>query len=206
MTKVETKQNIIEVALHFFSEYGYDGTSIRDLAAKANVNVASINYHFGSKQNLYWASMKHSHDVFRIKIEELSNNTENINQMMVQVFNFVLEDPSLFKATMKMMMTDGVPDPDPEYYDASCEKGPPGVEAIASVIMREKGMESISEEKLAWAIRAIFGNLVHWCLVSTTSKMQMLLKANKAPIDLDGIRRELVLTTEAIFTQLKARP
>jgi len=36
-----------------FCEQGYDKTSVRDIAATADCNVASINYYFGGKENLY---------------------------------------------------------------------------------------------------------------------------------------------------------
>mgnify|MGYP002624117942 CR=1 FL=1 len=42
----------MEAATKVFSEKGYDAASIRELAALANTNLASINYHFKSKQNL----------------------------------------------------------------------------------------------------------------------------------------------------------
>lgn len=201
MTKTDTKQGIIEVALEFFSQYGYDGTSIRDLAEKAHINVASINYHFGSKQNLYWATMKYSHDKFKENIKEFGKTSKTLNEMMEKTFNFVIEDPVMFRATMKMMMTDGVPDPDPEYYDDACEDGPPGMEYVAKML--STGVEKkISNEDMAWAVRAIFGNLMHWCLIATTSKMELLRKAKKAPIDIHGIRRELALTTDAIYEKL----
>jgi AcrR family transcriptional regulator len=49
----ETRQRIIETALRLFAEHGFRGVSVRDLSTAAQVNVAAINYHFGSKQGLY---------------------------------------------------------------------------------------------------------------------------------------------------------
>ena len=44
-------------ALKLFVEKGYDGTSIRDVADAANVNLAAISYHFGGKAGLYQAGL-----------------------------------------------------------------------------------------------------------------------------------------------------
>jgi len=44
---------ILQVAEELFSENGFEGTSIRDLAAKADVNLAMISYYFGSKEKLF---------------------------------------------------------------------------------------------------------------------------------------------------------
>ncbi len=43
----------MKAAERLFAEKGYDGTSIRAIVAKARVNQAAINYHFGGKDGLY---------------------------------------------------------------------------------------------------------------------------------------------------------
>lgn len=59
----ETRQRIIETALRLFAEHGFRGVSVRDLSAAAAVNVAAVNYHFGSKQGLY-------HTIFETVLDE----------------------------------------------------------------------------------------------------------------------------------------
>ena len=46
----DKKEHIINHAVELFAEKGFEGTSIRDLAARAEVNVAMVNYYFGSKE------------------------------------------------------------------------------------------------------------------------------------------------------------
>lgn len=46
------KQRMIEAATSLFSQSGVDGVSMRALTAAADVNLASVNYHFGSKEAL----------------------------------------------------------------------------------------------------------------------------------------------------------
>ncbi len=48
----ETKQRILDSAELLFGENGYAATSLRHIIAEANVNLAAIHYHFGSKQGL----------------------------------------------------------------------------------------------------------------------------------------------------------
>jgi AcrR family transcriptional regulator len=43
---------IIETAEELFAEMGFSGTSVRDIADKADINVAMISYYFGSKEKL----------------------------------------------------------------------------------------------------------------------------------------------------------
>ena len=48
----DKKEQILEVAEELFAEYGFEGTSVRELAKKAKVNVAMISNYFGSKEQL----------------------------------------------------------------------------------------------------------------------------------------------------------
>ena len=50
--KVNKKERILEVAENLFAQLGYEGTSTRYLAQEAGVNMAMLNYYFGSKDGL----------------------------------------------------------------------------------------------------------------------------------------------------------
>lgn len=52
---MEAKGRIIAVAEALFTRQGFDGTSMRDIAAEAKMQAASIYYHFPSKEELLWA-------------------------------------------------------------------------------------------------------------------------------------------------------
>ena len=53
MTEFNDKQiEILQVAEKLFAEDGFDGTSIRQIAKEAKVNIAMISYYFGSKEKL----------------------------------------------------------------------------------------------------------------------------------------------------------
>lgn len=54
MTSEEnSKKRITKIATKFFAKKGFDGTSIRDIAKAANVNVAMISYYWGGKKELF---------------------------------------------------------------------------------------------------------------------------------------------------------
>lgn len=50
-----TRARILEAAEAEFGDHGFDGVSVRQIALRAEVPVALINYHFGSKEGLYRA-------------------------------------------------------------------------------------------------------------------------------------------------------
>lgn len=49
----ETRIKILDHAESLFADEGYDGSSIRDIAARAEVQAAVVGYHFGSKDELF---------------------------------------------------------------------------------------------------------------------------------------------------------
>ncbi len=51
----DTKSRILDAAESLFTEHGFEATSLRQLTTAAGVNLAAVNYHFGSKEELFQA-------------------------------------------------------------------------------------------------------------------------------------------------------
>ena len=49
----DTKDRILDAAEALFMEHGFEATSLRAITAAAEVNLAAVNYHFGSKEELF---------------------------------------------------------------------------------------------------------------------------------------------------------
>ena len=47
---MSTKNKILDAADVLFADKGFNGTSLREITSQANVNLAAVNYHFGSKE------------------------------------------------------------------------------------------------------------------------------------------------------------
>src|SRR3954453_20324524 len=54
-TSADTKTRILDAAERLFVEHGFEATSLRSLTSAAGVNLAAVNYHFGSKEELFQA-------------------------------------------------------------------------------------------------------------------------------------------------------
>ncbi|MBM2614117.1 TetR family transcriptional regulator [Actinoplanes sp. LDG1-06] len=52
-----TRQALLEAARDRFTRAGYEGTTLRDVAADAGVNLALIKRYFGSKEGLFKAAL-----------------------------------------------------------------------------------------------------------------------------------------------------
>lgn len=71
---VDKREHIINTAIKLFATKGFEGTSIRDLAAAADVNVAMVNYYFGSKEKLFENMVEHNVAYTRGAFDEISND------------------------------------------------------------------------------------------------------------------------------------
>src|ERR1700754_478203 len=68
-----TKERILGAAEALFARHGFAGASLRQVTAAANVNLAAVNYHFGSKENLI-------NEVFRRRLDDL--NAERLKALI----------------------------------------------------------------------------------------------------------------------------
>ncbi|QDW65693.1 TetR/AcrR family transcriptional regulator [Luteimonas granuli] len=64
-TQFSTKDRILGAAEELFALHGFGGTSLRQVTSRADVNIAAVNYHFGSKENLI-------NEVFRRRMDDMS--------------------------------------------------------------------------------------------------------------------------------------
>ena len=61
MSEDDTRQRILLAAGQAFAESGLQGTTVREICRRADVNTAAVNYHFRDKQNLYRESIMYAH-------------------------------------------------------------------------------------------------------------------------------------------------
>lgn len=74
--KTDKREHILLVAEELFAEKGYDGTSVRDIANQAGVNLAMISYYFGSKENLLKELIEFRFRYTTSLLEEKSNDPQ----------------------------------------------------------------------------------------------------------------------------------
>src|SRR6201996_9594014 len=66
-SSLPTKERILGAAEELFARHGFEGASLRQLTAAAGVNLAAVNYHFGSKDRLI-------EEVFRRRLDQLNGS------------------------------------------------------------------------------------------------------------------------------------
>jgi AcrR family transcriptional regulator len=64
-TEKTVQSRLLSEAEKLFCEHGFEGTSVRDIAAAAGCNIASVNYYFGGKDKLYIEVWRHNLNTIR---------------------------------------------------------------------------------------------------------------------------------------------
>jgi AcrR family transcriptional regulator len=92
-----TKEKIINAAIEIFIERGYSGSSISQIAKKANINQSLIYHHFKNKHDL-WLEVKKS-SVIKIENDEFLNlNFSGFVEKIVDArVEFYEENPHVFR-------------------------------------------------------------------------------------------------------------
>lgn len=70
ITKKKTREEILELSVPLFAKDGYDGVSMRDVAAATGLTTSALYYHFADKEDLYLSVVIHD---FRGKSTALLN-------------------------------------------------------------------------------------------------------------------------------------
>ncbi len=108
------KLRLIKVAMRMFADKGYDGITVRDISAAADVSVGLINHHFGSKEGLREAVDRYFIEQFEEVLFEArpvpSNEDEGIAQSVEFTENWInrhIDDWDLTKAYMRRALLEG---------------------------------------------------------------------------------------------------
>jgi AcrR family transcriptional regulator len=111
-----TRERILDVALDLFSDQGYDGTSLREIAERLGVTKAALYYHFASKEDILMALHMRLHDFGKDAIASLGDEPVTlerwaeildglVDQMLVQRKLFLMHERN--QAAMEKMHSEG---------------------------------------------------------------------------------------------------
>src|SRR5699024_5593602 len=95
MKENPTKDKVIDAASFLFFQNGFHGTSVRDIAEKAAVNVSLISYYFKSKQGLLEYAVTHYYDQYVQLLEDTIQNRKHASDF--DTFTLVIYKILAFK-------------------------------------------------------------------------------------------------------------
>ena len=168
------KDRLLDTAEGLFCERGFKGTSIRDIAASAGCNIASVNYYFGSKEKLYeevWR--RHLIPMRDARIASINKvmsqtearpNLEDLLRSFADTFVGSMVDTSRASRLSKLMAR--------EYIDGHLptnmfvnEVMTPTITAMHIALM--KTCPDLNESKIIPVVFSVIGQLVHLVHVKT---------------------------------------
>jgi AcrR family transcriptional regulator len=98
-----TRERILDVALDLFTDQGFDGTSMREIAERLHISKPAIYYHFASKEEILMALHLRLHEFGKTALERLAGQTvtlqiwgsllnELLDQMLAQRKIFLMHE------------------------------------------------------------------------------------------------------------------
>lgn len=88
----QSKQKVIDAAILLFFQKGFHGTSVRDIAEEASVNVSLISYYFKSKQGLLEYAVTEYYETYLQELEqtiEQAATLSNMDQLKKLIFTII---------------------------------------------------------------------------------------------------------------------
>ncbi|PSR53644.1 TetR/AcrR family transcriptional regulator [Adhaeribacter arboris] len=89
--RLDKKEHIIEIAERVFGEVGYEGASTRYLATEAGVNIAMLNYYFGSKDGLLKAVLERRINTLRQALLAIKEKPISSWEKLTQAIDIYLD-------------------------------------------------------------------------------------------------------------------
>jgi AcrR family transcriptional regulator len=71
------KAKILAVARTLFGDYGYNGTTTRMIAGKVGIDISTLYYHWGEKQDLYEALITDINEEIQLEFKEVERKVKN---------------------------------------------------------------------------------------------------------------------------------
>ena len=97
----DTKERILYAALEMFSQYGYEGTNIRELTARLGLVKSSLYKHFASKEEIWNALLDEMIAYYGARFGSAENlppipdSAEGLVDMTLGMVNFTVRDPKV---------------------------------------------------------------------------------------------------------------
>jgi AcrR family transcriptional regulator len=164
--KKDTKDIILDAAEKLFALEGYHGTSVRAITGEAKVNLASVNYHFGSKEALLKAIFsRRLEPINKARLEGLAKATAKSKPDLREVLRAFISPVFIALGESKEMenfvtiMESSFSGPDSAVRDMFMIHMAPVLKVFFKAI--KKTLPKMPTEKLKWNMAFVIGSFGH---------------------------------------------
>jgi AcrR family transcriptional regulator len=173
---LETRTRILDAAEELFMLRGFEGTSMRSLTAKAGVNLAAVNYHFGSKDALVEAVFRRRLDPMNLariaeldKLEATANpSVEKIIRAFIVPSLRLVEDATGGRNFIRLLGR-SYSEPAKAIRALIGQLYAPVMERYKSVL--ERALPHMPREELVWRMHFMFGTLAYTLAATDTVQL-----------------------------------
>jgi hypothetical protein len=191
-----TKCRIIEAGIRLFGLRGFDGTSTREICKEANVNIASLNYHFQSKDNLLVEVNNQVCEEFKHKIKSITpDQAGTAAEFAVAIFDLLTADGPRCLNQFKIFLD--------AQHSLELEPFPLGYEQFCYYFDKEL-KPTVPEHERLWVNSIVFSSTVHYAVVVSSPAGKMIVEKYFEG-NLGMIRRYVTNLAEALIRDLNAR-
>lgn len=201
MNEKSTKKRIMDAAEKLFAIHGFDGTSLRAITTEAKVNLASVNYHFQTKEALMDAVMARRLDVVNRKRLEMLDEAERaaganplcLERTLEAFYRPALEllrtpEAKYFPMLMSRLITE------PALFQRLFESHLVEVERRFRAAIR-RALPNLPPADLAWRMLFTIGILTQ--SLAAQPVLQAVLRGASSPRDVDGTVARMVAFASA---------
>ena len=201
---LDTKSKILQAAFKLFSNNGFEGTSMREIAKHAEVNLSAINYHYQSKEKLCSEVLNKAGDDLREELKEIAENHPDLRfvDLVPEVYQHMVSISDRFQSCFRIISTGNL------VLDLSSEAdgkvgGGPGARYLMERLTKEVG-EQIPFEDRCWVVNTVYCQMTHLILLCNTSIAQM--EYVKAQFETENVKMRLRRLCSALLREISTPP
>ncbi|TAK44569.1 MAG: TetR/AcrR family transcriptional regulator [Betaproteobacteria bacterium] len=176
----ETRTRILDAAEELFMQHGFEGTSMRLLTSKAGVNLAAVNYHFGSKDALIEAVFRRRLDPMNAeriaeldRLEKSAAGTAPAPERIIRAFLraslAMIEDAKGGGRNFIRLLGRAYTEPSKPIRALIGQLYGPAMERYKSAFQR--ALPELAHEELIWRMHFMFGTLAYTLAATDTVQL-----------------------------------
>lgn len=188
----DTRDRMFDAAEALFLERGFDGTSLRLITTRANVNLAAVNYHFGGKNGLFTAMIARRFDAlnedriallgeYRRAARGAPLACERVLAAMFVPAMQLARDPRRGGRDFLRLLGRAYVDPSPTLRDFLTERYAPTIERFKEAFA--EALPEIPRRELVWRLHFMMGALAYTLAGADTWRLIAALSATEKPTD-----------------------
>jgi AcrR family transcriptional regulator len=172
-----TRTRILDAAEELFMQHGFEGTSMRQLTSRAGVNLAAVNYHFGSKDALIEAVFRRRLDPMNAaRLAELAKlegggglSPESIIRAFVGPSLRLVEDAKGGGRNFTRLLGRTYTEPSKTLRALIGQMYAPTMERYKAAL--ERALPQMPKDELVWRMHFMFGTLAYTLAATDTVQL-----------------------------------